>query len=184
MKMVAEASDGKSLRKAVTANPESVLVVDPSSHSQFSLDVIGKIRADNPALKVLVLSWEKSGEAIKNVISHGINNYVHKDSDPREITEAIVACSKGQKCFCSKVVQILLEKELADLKTNSAGKLSDREVQVIKELVSGKRPREIAKRMELSYHTIVTHKRNIYAKLGIKTTIELAQYAVRNGLMK
>ena len=64
------------------------------------------------------------------------------------------------------------------------GSISDREIEVIMQLVTGKRPKEIAEVMSLSYHTIVTHKRNIYSKLGISNTIELAMYAVKTGLMK
>ena len=179
-----EAFDAASLQKVVRANPDSVLIVDHCCDDCFSLKVIETIRNENPALNILVISHEKNAEEIKKVISLGIKNYLLKDCDEQEVTDAISACAKGQKYFCGQIIDILLDKELSALEHCVTGSISDREIEVIKELVSGRRPKEIAERMHLSYHTVVTHKRNIYSKLGISNAIELAQYAIKTGLVK
>jgi len=181
---VGEASDARTLRLALMENPADVLIVDHCCDDCFSIDVIERIRYENPGLNILVISHERSAEEIRKVLNIGIKNYLMKDCDEQEITDAILACAKGQKYFCGQIIDILLEKELTRKEQCATGVISARETEVIKKLVEGKRPKEIAELLNLSYHTIVTHKRNIYFKLGINNSIELAQYAVKTGLMK
>ena len=181
---VGEAADSKSLQLALQKNQADVLIVDHCCDDCFSIDVIEKVKTENPALNILVISHEKSADEIKKIIGIGIKNYLLKDCDEQEIIDAITACAKGQKYFCGQIIDVLLEKELSAQEHCMTGSISEREVEVIVKLVAGKRPKEIAEIMNLSYHTIVTHKRNIYAKLGITNAIELAQYAIKTGLMK
>lgn len=181
---VTEVADDKTLKTALTKNEADVLIVDHCCDECFSLETISNIKNTNPDLNILVISHEKSAQDIKKIINIGIKNYLLKDCDEEEITDAIKACAKGEKYFCGQIIDILLEKEISANEHCITGSISARETDIIKLLVTGKRPKEIAAILNLSYHTIVTHKRNIYAKLGISNTVELAQYAYRTGLMK
>jgi len=181
---VSEVSDAQRLQDTLRHQPVDVLIVDHCCDDCFSLEVIAQMKKEHPQLNILVISHEKTIDEIKKVVSLGIRNYLLKDCSEQEITEAVVACARGEKYFCGQIIDLLLEKELSPQEHCLSGGISERELEVIKRLVSGKRPKEIAALMNLSYHTIVTHKRNIYAKLGISNSIELAQYAVRTGLMK
>lgn len=181
---VTEVADDKTLKTALTKNEADVLIVDHCCDDCFSLETISKIKDENPALNILVISHEKSANEIRKIISIGIKNYLLKDCDEQEITDAIKACAKGEKYFCGQIIDILLEKEISANEHCMTGSISTRETDIIKLLVTGKRPKEIAAILNLSYHTIVTHKRNIYSKLGISNTVELAQYAYKTGLMK
>lgn len=181
---VTEVSDAKGLHKALQEKNADVLIVDHCCDDCFSVDVIEKIKTQHPEINILVISHEKSAEEIKKIINIGIKNYLLKDCDEQEITDAIKACAKGEKYFCGQIIDVLLEKELSAQQHCITGSISEREIEVIRRLVTGKRPKEIASQMNLSYHTIVTHKRNIYSKLGINNSIELAQYALKTGLMK
>jgi DNA-binding NarL/FixJ family response regulator len=114
----------------------------------------------------------------------GIKNYLLKDCDEQEIIDAIKSCAKGEKYFCGQIIDVLLEKEISNKDHCETGSITGREIDIIKELVSGKRPKEIADSLNISYFTVVTHKKNIYKKLGINHSLELAQYAIKTGLMK
>lgn len=179
-----EVSDIKGLERLLKTKGAQVLIIDCNSYDCFSVSVIEKIKSKNPSLNILVISNEKNADEIKKVINFGIKNYLLKDCDEKEINDAIVACSKGQKYFCGQVIDSLLERELSQLNNCATGSISDRETEIINLLIAGKRPKEIAEFLGLSYHTIVTHKRNIYSKLGINNAIELAQYAMKTNSLK
>lgn len=181
---VTEVVNNKSLQQALKKELPDVLIVDHCCDDCFSLNVIKAIRREYPELHVLVISHEKTADEIKKIIGIGIKNYLLKDCDEQEITEAIISCAKGEKYFCGQIIDVLLEKEISSKDHCMTGSITEREIDVIRELVSGKRPKEIADILNISYYTIVTHKKNIYKKLGINHSIELAQYAVKTGLMK
>lgn len=181
---ITEVSAPAGLYEALANHQTDVLIIDHCCNDCFSIELIADLRNKYPDLNLLVISHEKSPEEVRRIINLGVRNYLLKDCDEQEITDAIVACAAGEKYFCGQIIDILLEKELSTDEHCMTGSISDREVDVIRQLVSGKRPKEIATLMNLSYHTIVTHKRNIYSKLGISNTVELAMYAVKTGLTK
>ncbi len=180
---ITEVVDAKSLSSELKKHVPDVLIVDHCCDDCFSLKVINSIKRDYPFINILVISHEKSAEEIKKVTGIGIKNYLLKDCDEREITDAIISCAKGEKYFCRQIIDVLLEKEISNNENCSTGSITEREIDVIKELVSGKRPKEIADSLNISYYTVVTHKKNIYKKLGINHSLELAQYALKTGLM-
>lgn len=180
---LAEASDAKGLDMALKQQLPDVLIVDHCCDDCFSLNEISKIKKTYPQVNILVISHEKSAEEIKKIIGIGIKNYLLKDCDEKEITDAIQCCAKGEKYFCGQIIDALLEKEISQKEHCETGGITDREIEIIKQLVSGKRPKEIATILYISYYTVNTHKKNIYKKLGINHSYELAQYAFKTGLM-
>jgi DNA-binding NarL/FixJ family response regulator len=181
---ITEVEDTKSLNAELKKQLPDVLIVDHCCDDCFSLKVISHVKQTHPGLNILVISHEKTADEIKKVIGIGIKNYLLKDCDEQEITDAIRSCAKGEKYFCGQIIDVLLEKEISVKDHCATGGITEREVDVIRELVSGKRPKEIADSLSISYYTVVTHKKNIYKKLGINHSIELAQYAIKTGLMK
>ena len=81
-------------------------------------------------------------------------------------------------------MDVILEKELSVKEHCETGGITSRELEIIQLLVSGKRPKEIADSLNISPFTVNTHRRNIYKKLGISHSYELAKYAIKTGLMK
>jgi DNA-binding NarL/FixJ family response regulator len=181
---ITEVEDTKSLNAELKKQLPDVLIVDHCCDDCFSLKVINNVKQTHPGLNILVISHEKTADEIKKVIGIGIKNYLLKDCDEQEITDAIRSCAKGEKYFCGQIIDVLLEKEISVKDHCATGGITEREIDVIRELVSGKRPKEIADSLSISYYTVVTHKKNIYKKLGINHSIELAQYAIKTGLMK
>lgn len=179
-----EVTDTKGLQEALKTNQPDVLIVDHCCDDCFSINVISKIKRDYPNMNILVISHEKTAEEIKKIIGIGIKNYLLKDCDEKEIVDAIISCAKGEKYFCGQIIDVLLEKEISVKDHCATGGITEREIEVIKELVAGRRPKEIADVLNISYYTIITHKKNIYKKLGINHSLELAQYALKTGLLK
>lgn len=181
---ITEVSDAKSLNLALKAHHPNVLIVDHCCDDCFSLKVIGKIKKEYPDINILVISHEKNAEEIKKIIGIGIKNYLLKDCDEQEITNAITCCAKGDKYFCKQIIDVLLEREISTKEHCETGGITERELEIIKLLASGKRLKEVADHLHISHYTVSTHKKNIYKKLSICHNFELAQYAVKTGLMK
>lgn len=181
---VAEAKDDKDLTSALAKYEADVLIVDHCCEECFSLEAVRNIKEDNPALNILMIYHKKTAEEINKMINTGIKNYLLKDCEEGEIIDAIKACAKGEKYFCRQTIEVLLEKRISGKDHFLTGRISKRETDIIKQLVTGKKPKEIAGIMNLSYHTVVKHKRNIYTKLGITNRIELIQFAAKSGLIK
>lgn len=181
---VTEVTNSKSLYVALKQHQPDVLVVDHCCDDCFSLKVISNIKEEYPNTNILVISHEKTIDEIKKIIGIGIKNYLLKDCDEDEIVDAITSCAKGEKYFCKQIIDVLLEKEISKKDTCEGGAITERETEIIKLLISGKRSKEIADILYISYLTVNTHKKNIYRKLGISHSYELAQYAIKMGLMK
>lgn len=180
---VTEVADAKSLKNALQKHSADVLIIDHCCDDCFSLAVINRAKKDYPALNVLVISHEKTASEIKKIIGIGIKNYLLKDCDEKEIIDAIKCCAIGEKYFCGQIIDVLLEKEISKNNNCETGGITEREIEIIKELASGKRPKEIVDILNISYHTVITHKKNVYKKLGINHNIELMQYALKTGII-
>ncbi len=180
---VAEVADTNSLKNVLQKHKADVLIIDHCCDDCFSLSVISKIKREYPLLNVLVISHEKTASEIEKIIGIGIKNYLLKDCDEQEIIDAIKSCAKGEKYFCGQIIDVLLEKEISKSKNCKTGGITEREIEVIRELASGRRPKEIVDILNISYHTIITHKKNVYKKLGINHSIELMQYALKTGII-
>ena len=183
LRCAGEVADTPALFAALETRNVAVLVMDHCGQDCFTLDVVGEVRTRFPDLGVLVISHEKSPEAIRKLLDMGVNHYLLKDCDALEILEAIEACARGERYLCGQIVDVLLEKPQDAQHCLSSG-ITEREMEVIRQLVQGRRPREIAHILHISPYTVSTHKKNIYRKLGIGSSTELALYATRSGLIE
>lgn len=179
---VAEAADAESLEKILTSHKPKVLIVDHCCDDCFSIDFIARIKEEYPSVHILVISHEKSIQEIDEVTGIGINNYLLKDCDEQEITDAIISCAKGEQYFCGQIIDLIMEKE-SEAGRCETGTISQREMDVIRHLAAGRKPREIADLLHISHYTVTTHRKNIYKKLGISHSYELARFALKTGLM-
>jgi DNA-binding NarL/FixJ family response regulator len=144
-----ESYDIKGLEGILKKKVVQVLIIDYSIKYSFSISEIENIKSKYPSLNILVISNEKNADEIKKIINLGIKNYLLKDCDEKEIHDAIVACSKGQKYFCGQIIDSLLERELLQLNNCATGSISERETEVINMLVEGNCR---TNGLELSYH--------------------------------
>lgn len=160
-----------------------VWLIDYCCNECFPLKSIIRIKSKYKDVGILLISHERSIDQTKRIISAGIKNYLLKDCNEDEITDAVKSCAKGEKYFCRQIIDMLLEREISANDSCETGSITQREMEIIKQLVAGKRPKEISDILNISYHTIITHKKNVYKKLGISNNMELMQYAVKSGLL-
>ena len=184
MSVMGEAADGiEALHKIAECSPDVVLV-DISMPGMSGIDLIGRIRAENPHLPVLVLSMHKEEQFAVRALKMGAAGYLTKDCAPEQLEQAIRRVVAGGKYITSAVAEVLAGAVIPAAMETPHKLLSNREFQVFRMLASGKSINDVARELCLSPNTVSTHKRRLMDKLGAATNASLVRYALRHQLVQ
>ena len=174
------------LQDVLRKQQPQVLLVDYNLRDFVSIQDLKEVSKLSPKTRILVISSDSNKSTIFQVLEIGINGYVTKECSQQEIVTAIYAVAKGEKFFCNKVLDLILEKHLKKEAADHClpTELSVREVEVVQLTASGLNAREIADKLHLSHHTVYTHRKNVMKKLALSSVSELTLYAVKTGIIK
>ncbi|RMG78031.1 MAG: DNA-binding response regulator, partial [Bacteroidetes bacterium] len=181
--IVGEVTDEADLLEALKTLAPRVVIIDYNQPEHFNVDTILKIRREAPQTNILVISDDHKKHQIYQVLEYGISSYLTKHCGETEIIDAVKATAKDEKFFCNNVLNHILEKSFPREDDCSPTPLTPREIEVVRLAASGMIAKEIANELNLSTHTIYTHRKNIMKKLNINTASELVLYAVNNGIL-
>lgn len=189
LQILGEAIESKTLIQQLNNITPDIVIIDINIPGHFSLDDIDYIRKNYPEVGVLVISYNQNKENVLKALDLGINSYLLKECDEEEIINAVYATARKEKFFCGKVMDAILEK----VKHNcSAGNtcydcqpvsLGEREVEIIRLIAEGCTTKDISEKLFLSFHTVSTHRKNIFKKLLIRNSSELILYALKKGII-
>jgi len=180
--IVGVASNREELASLVDKGEANVLLMDYSSE-HFSLDVALDVLKGN-ALALIGITQECNAIELKRLLANGLTGHLKNDCDREEIIDSVQAAHKGEKFFCGKVLKVLHEAEgmESDLDCDPVV-ISEREVEILQLIAQGLTTKQIAEELHLSFHTVMTHRKNMLSKLGLKNTAGLIVYAVRENLI-
>ena len=130
----------------------------------------------------MVISSDDERENIYEVIQTGVIRFLTKKCDAVEIQEAFKAITQGEKFFCTRVFDYIFEKSFSQNLSSEPIPLSARELEIVQLIAKGLVAKEISRKLNLSTHTVYTHRKNIMEKLKLRRPSELVLYAVNNGL--
>jgi DNA-binding NarL/FixJ family response regulator len=130
-----------------------------------------------------VISSDDQKENIYEVIQLGVLRFLTKKCDAQEIMQAFHAIVQGEKFFCSRIFNYIFEKSFSTSVMNDPIPLSVRELEIVQLIARGLVAKEISRTLNLSTHTVYTHRKNIMEKLKLKRSSELVLFAVNNGLV-
>jgi DNA-binding NarL/FixJ family response regulator len=182
--ITAEVKNSAELLKELKIKQPHVVIIDYNIPGYFQIDDLKKIKMFSPETFVMVVSSDHNKNNIYKVLDLGIKNFITKECDSEEIIQAVHATAKGQKFFCAKVVDIILEKHFNVQNQHcEPSQLSQRETEIVQLIAEGLTGREIAGKLFLSHHTVSTHRKNILKKLHVNSTSELVLYAIRFGIV-
>jgi len=177
-----EAPDAEhSIAMILALNPDLV-VADISLPGRSGIELIKDIHALNPQLPILVISMHDESLYAERALRAGARGYMMKQENGDRLLEGIREVLGGKISVSHDASRTLLERISSKpvAQSNSPlGKLSDREFEVFRLLGEGTSTPAIAERLHLSVKTVETHRMNIKAKLGFKTSNELISYAAR-----
>lgn len=182
--VVSEAGNEAELVMQLQRHQPQVVILDYNQPGCFSRQTVEEIKRAAPEVKVLVISEDDEKSAIYEVLERGVSSFLTKTCGEEEIIDAVNATARGQKFFCTKVLDYLLEKSFAKEDNCAPTPLTPREIEIVQLVAKGLIAKEIADVLNLSPHTVYTHRKKIMKKLKLSTSSELVLYAVHNGIVE
>lgn len=180
--VIAEAAGGLEARDKLRAETYDVAILDLSMPDMSGLELLRRVRAELPKLPVVMLSMHAEEQYALRAYRAGANGYVTKDAATSELIDAVCKVAESGVYVSRSLGERLVLQFNAPADVSPHEHLSDRELDVLRRLVAGERPTEIAQALHLSVKTVSTHKTRIQEKLGLTGTAALVRYAMAHGL--
>jgi DNA-binding NarL/FixJ family response regulator len=168
------------LLKLLKSEPVSLLITDHLLFDYPTVTDLGRLIGEHPSMKAVVLTNSITHLKIRELNDCGVRNIVLKTDDREELFHAIDSALKGKKYYSGNVLDILLHKEgpLED-----ASILTPSEIEIVRMIAGGLSTKEIAAKKFISFHTVMTHRKNIFRKLDVSSSSELLMYAIKAGVI-
>ncbi len=181
--VVGEAANGNAALQLIDTCKPDVVLADISMPYMNGIELIRRVRAEHPAIPVLVLSMHKEEEFAVRAIRVGAAGYITKDCASENLALAIRKIVAGGKYITAEVAEVLAN-AIAPTQAESPHKqLSNREFQIFRMLAQGKTLNEIAHDLSLSPNTVSTHKGRLMNKLGVESNAGMVHYAIKHQLI-
>lgn len=167
--VIGEAGNEAELNKIIAETPPDIIVIDYNQPGFFSVQSIKNIKEQHPTIELLVISSDDNKENIYDVINSGVLRFLTKKCDAHEINEAFRAVIRGEKFFCASIFNFIFEMSFSQNNYSSNPlPLSARELEIVQLIAQGLVAKEIGKKLNLSTHTVYTHRKNIMEKLKLR----------------
>jgi two-component system nitrate/nitrite response regulator NarL len=186
MTVVATALDGTEVLKALESTAVDVLVLDLRMPRLNGIDTLRELARRFPNVRTVVLSMSLEVADIKNAMQAGAKGYVLKNKGAKDLVAAIREVAAGKVFFTNEVSQVMMvsmsqEGHSKDIEVDGP-KLTPKEMEVLAYILGGMIAKEIADAMNISKHTVDSHKKNIMQKTGLHKDTQLAVYAKDLGI--
>ena len=185
--VIAEAKQVREFIPLMKKSSPDVIIIDVIHCDQDGIDPLKKIRAKTSKIPILLVISKEYSEHFENYIALGVNGLLCNTSNPYDLVDAVKTLKNGGDYFPPKVWTLLkeyLRKKRVDIvpERKSNKLLTSREIDILKLFCKGYTYKEIGNSLHISPRTVETHKKNISAKLNVRSTAEMVEYAVQNSL--
>jgi DNA-binding NarL/FixJ family response regulator len=180
---VYEADTKRELLQRLSEHPQAVVILDYTLFDLTGPEDLLNISARYPEAHWLLFSEELSTDFLRNTLLHSDRfGVVFKEGSNEEIQTALSLSLKNERYLCNRASNQLLGKPGRSLdKPDHA--LTPSEVDILKLIAMGKTNKEIAQERFSSVHTITTHRKNIFRKIGVSSVHEATRYALKAGIL-
>ena len=183
IQVVAQAGSYSEVREALRSHPCDVLVLDLNLPGRGGLEVLASLKETDSNVKALVVSMYPEDQYAIRCLKAGAQGYLNKAGDPAEMVTAVRAIMQGRKYVTPAVAQMLVEHLSSPALETPHASLSERELQTLLKIASGKRLADIAEELMLSPKTVSVYRSRVLEKLKLANNAELTVYAIRNNLV-
>ena len=157
---VCRAADKTELIEQLRPHGDAIVVLDYTLFDIIDIEELEILHERFPLAKWILFSFDLSSDFVRRAIAlSSLFSVLLKDSPLSEIRDCLRYAARGQRYICQRMAEIL------------------------KDIAQGMTTREIAERRFSSFHTVNTHRKNIFRKLGVNTVHEATKYALRAGLV-
>lgn len=169
-------ANARSFLEAIKTEQADVVLMDIGLPDMSGLELSEIVSKNYPQIKLLILSANTDENSLVGAVKAGVKGFLPKDVDRDELSLAIRSLADGQKYFSPKIADKLHDALINDYETEQ---LSEREMQVAKCLSEGLSFKEIGAELFISERTVETHKNNAIKKLGLRNTMQLVAWYVK-----
>jgi two-component system response regulator NreC len=186
--VVGEASDGREAIALAQDLAPDVVILDIAMPSLNGIEAAARITADHPRTAVLILSMHSDESYVLRALKAGARGYLLKDSADSDLVSAVRALCAGKAFFSPAVSRVLADDYVRQIRQRGLedpyDSLTARERELVQLVAELKSTKEIANLLNLSPHTVDTHRANLMSKLNLHSIPELILYAVRKGIIR
>ncbi len=188
LEVVAEAANGREAVKMATDLAPDIVLMDVAMPLLNGIDAAEQIRKVNGQTGIILLTMHADESYVLRALNAGVKGYLLKESAEDDLLRAVRAVSQGKPFFSPAITQTLLEDYMRVLKQEGLSDtfelLTAREKEVLQLLAEGKSNKEVAAILDVSLHTVESHRTNLMQKLNLHNTAEIVLYAVRKNLVR
>jgi len=164
-------------------NQVDMLITD---FGQFDYDGFEKFKQINyyyPQTRILILTNHINKIELNELNRIGIKNIIYKTADTEELFNALSATVNNKKYYSGELLDLLMDSASTSKDTHETIPLTPSELEIVRLISTGLTAKEIASKKNISFHTVMSHRKNIFRKLNINNAPELLMYAVKAGLI-
>jgi DNA-binding NarL/FixJ family response regulator len=158
-----------------------LLILDHALIDITGISELKELKSTFPDLKILVISNSVSKMEMVELNSAGINDIILKTADKDELFEALDSTIKGKKYYSNELLDLLFEVTEKKNTIEETGQLTISELEIVRLISEGLTTKEIASHKFISFHTVISHRKNIFRKLGVTSISELIMYSIKAG---
>ena len=183
IRVVGEVGSYPELRQMLREVPCDVLVLDLNMPGRGGLEVLAALKEEGAKVKTLVVSMYAEDQYAIRCLKAGALGYLNKSADPVELINAVRTLMQGRKYVTAEVAQKLVDSLLSPDVADPHTSLSERELQTLQKMASGRKLSEIAEELMLSPKTVSVYRARVLQKLNLSNNAELTAYAIHHGLV-
>ncbi len=177
MLLVAEANDGKEGVEQFRAHQPDITLMDLQMPAMSGIEAITAIRRDFPDARIIVLTTYSGDAQAARAFKAGASGYLLKNMLRKELVETIRSVHGGKKRIPPEIAR-----EMAEHHINDA--LTEREMEVLREVAAGNSNKIIADHLNISEQTVKTHMKIILAKLAANDRTHAVTIALKRGIIE
>ena len=187
IEVVGESSTGAQTVEMFKKLKPDVSIIDITMPDMNGIETTREIHKLDPKAKILILTMHLNEEYLSQTLKSGAMGYMLKNSDKKELLEAIRKVYRGRQVFSEPISKLMAEKYVRitreQEKQEDKVHITNREKEILRLIVDGYTSHEIAQLLFISPRTVDTHRANLMQKLDIKNTAGLVRYAMENHLV-
>ena len=174
--------DKTELIEQLKKHSDATVVVDYTLFDFNDVEELEILHQRFPEVQWILFSVDLSGDFVRRVIAISPRfSILLKESPIQEIRECLMFAQRHQRYICQRMAEQLLAPQTTT--TEEEVKLTRTEMEILKDIALGQTTKEIAEHRFSSFHTVNTHRKNIFRKLGVNNVHEATKYALRAGLV-
>ena len=183
IQVVGEADSYASLRDVLRRHPCDVLLLDVDLPGRSGLEILAALQEEGSPVRAVMVSMYPEDQYAIRCLRAGAVGYLNKAGDPSALLAAVRTVAQGRKYITPEIAEMLANHLSASESTELHATLSERELQTLRKIASGKKLSQIAEDLMISPKTVSVYRARVLEKLALTNNAELTVYAIRHQLV-